>query len=171
MMKLRTQTSSNRTMIQGLFFFGEVKKKTREHGTAPGFFSFLVLVPKDFFRQKIKENVVKKISFQGEAPWINRQRKTFTNWLNSVLADSGSDVRIVNLEAELGHGALEPVMRILAKTTVKGAGNSAKQSRVHEMDRLVQLFDAMTKEHIPLVNISPEDILDGNVGLFHKIFH
>lgn len=92
-----------------------------------------------------------------EETWICVQRKTFTAWVNAVLSESDSGVKVQNLEVDISL-ALEPVLHNLAKS--RRIPPPTKRDRVHLMDYMASVFKLLREVGLNTDDISPEDVVD-----------
>lgn len=95
--------------------------------------------------------------------WKQIQTKTFTKWVNSKLkkADFPS---IENLFSDLSSGiALVNLLAALGKIVPKY--NKSPNSRIQKMENMNIILEFIRSQNISLVNIGPEDIVDGDQKL------
>lgn len=95
--------------------------------------------------------------------WKIVQTKTFTKWVNSRLKKAGFPT-IENLFTDLSSGvALANVLTAIGKQVV--GYNLNPNSRIQKMENLTIILEYIKSLNISLVNIGPEDIVDGNQKL------
>uniref|UniRef100_A0A915ELI0 Calponin-homology (CH) domain-containing protein n=1 Tax=Ditylenchus dipsaci TaxID=166011 RepID=A0A915ELI0_9BILA len=86
------------------------------------------------------------------------QKKTFTKWVNKHLTKSGRQVE--NLFRDLQNGVnLISLLESLSDETLPRENGL---TRFHSIQNVHYCLDFLRKKHIKLVNIRPEDIVDGN---------
>ncbi|XP_052810329.1 dystrophin-like isoform X2 [Mya arenaria] len=111
------------------------------------------------------------IHSQGHAEeWVNDederedvQKKTFTKWINSQLSKSGRPT-LADLSTDLRDGthllSLIEVLSGISQVREKG------RMRVHHINNVNRVLDVLERQYnIKLVNISSNDIVDGNQKL------
>lgn len=95
--------------------------------------------------------------------WKIVQTKTFTKWVNNKLKKADYPT-IEDLFADLGSGVtLVNLLRALGKDIPRF--NSNPISRIHKMENMTIILDFIKAQNISLVNIGPEDIVDGDQKL------
>ncbi|EDQ90295.1 uncharacterized protein MONBRDRAFT_36696 [Monosiga brevicollis MX1] len=97
--------------------------------------------------------------------WVEIQRGTFTNWLNTKIKDKMPEID----ENDLANAMQDGVCLIEMLQTVSGKSmgkfNRNPRLKVHKLENLTASFDFMKKENLTLVNIGPSDIESGNEKL------
>ena len=95
--------------------------------------------------------------------WKQIQTKTFTKWVNSKLKKAGFP-QIENIFNDLSSGvALANLLASLGKFIPKY--NNTPHSRIQKMENLNIILEFIRHLNISLVNIGPEDIVDGDQKL------
>lgn len=95
--------------------------------------------------------------------WKIVQTKTFTKWVNNKLKKAGVP-EISCLFSDLSSGiALANLLRALGKDVSKY--NQTPFSRIQKLENLSIILDFIKEQGISLVNIGPEDIVDGDQKL------
>jgi hypothetical protein len=99
-----------------------------------------------------------------EPDWIRIQRKTFTRWCNTHLV--ALNLVIEKLEDDLANGyMLHQLVTVLSQRTL-AKPVKAPNSKFQKLQNLNTALDALVKlEGVKLVNISAEDIINGNSKL------
>jgi len=99
-----------------------------------------------------------------EPDWIRIQRKTFTRWCNTHLV--ALSLVIENLEDDLANGyVLHQLVTVLSQRTLAKPVKNPN-SKFQKLQNLNTALDALVKlEGVKLVNISAEDIINGNSKL------
>lgn len=95
--------------------------------------------------------------------WKQIQTKTFTKWVNSKLKKAGFPL-IESIFTDLSSGvALANLLSSLGKDMPKY--NEVPHSRIKKMENLNIILEFIRSQNISLVNIGPEDIVDGDQKL------
>ncbi|XP_064615046.1 filamin-A-like isoform X2 [Liolophura sinensis] len=95
--------------------------------------------------------------------WIDIQRKTFTNWVNEQLTVTGKQVEI--LERDLCSG--EALVALVEALQFKKIGKVCRNPRnqIQMIGNVALAFKAIAEDHVRMVNIGNEDVVNGNVKL------
>uniref|UniRef100_A0A914C8Q2 Calponin-homology (CH) domain-containing protein n=1 Tax=Acrobeloides nanus TaxID=290746 RepID=A0A914C8Q2_9BILA len=86
------------------------------------------------------------------------QKKTFTKWVNKHLTKTGRRVEDLFLDLRDGFNLIALLEALSAETLPKENG----YTRFHRIQNVQYCLDFLKKKHIKLVNIRPEDIVEGN---------
>uniref|UniRef100_A0A914CB61 Uncharacterized protein n=1 Tax=Acrobeloides nanus TaxID=290746 RepID=A0A914CB61_9BILA len=86
------------------------------------------------------------------------QKKTFTKWVNKHLTKTGRRVEDLFLDLRDGFNLIALLEALSAETLPKENG----YTRFHRIQNVQYSLDFLKKKHIKLVNIRPEDIVEGN---------
>ncbi|ESN95570.1 hypothetical protein HELRODRAFT_86724 [Helobdella robusta] len=99
--------------------------------------------------------------FAGEREDV--QKRTFTKWMNSRLVRANKQP-IQNFVEDLRDGIV--LMQLLEILTGKNLNPERGSSRVHQLNNVDHIIKFMEKHYnIKLVNISSDDVVDGNLKL------
>jgi actinin alpha len=100
---------------------------------------------------------------QEEKEWEKVQEKTFTKWVNGKLVKSGSK-GIENIFRDLCDGVkLARLLMALQEESVEY--NPEPYTRIQKMENVERILMFIKKKNVKLINIGPEDIVDGNPKL------
>ncbi|CAF0722936.1 unnamed protein product [Didymodactylos carnosus] len=128
------------------------------------------LVTKDIgvFSLDPADRKVLKVADQRDAV----QKKTFTKWLNGHLSKTEGNVEITDLFNDLRDG--HNLMTLLEIFTSRQIPRERGSSKFHALQNVEMCLSCLEKQHnIRLVNIRPEEIVDGNpkltLGLIWRI--
>lgn len=95
--------------------------------------------------------------------WVAMQTKTFTKWTNSKLQKGGYPT-ITNLFKDLETGVtLANLLSSIGKGPVKHSKNAV--ARIIKLENVMYVLSALKDLNVPLVNIGPSDIVDGDEKL------
>ncbi|EQB61639.1 ca2+-binding actin-bundling protein fimbrin plastin [Vairimorpha apis BRL 01] len=98
-----------------------------------------------------------------EPHWETIQAKTFTKWVNDKLVKHGFS-QISNLYEDLKDGVnLGNLLSVLLSIKLKF--NKRPFTRIQKVENLEILLKQIKKQGLSLINIGPEDIVDGNKKL------
>ncbi|KAF9762773.1 Alpha-actinin-like protein 1 [Nosema granulosis] len=96
----------------------------------------------------------------SENHWESIQAKTFTKWVNDKLVKGGYPP-ISNIYTDFEDGlALGGLLTVLLKTSF--LYNKKPFTRIQKVENLEVLLKQIKKHGVVLINIGPEDIVDGN---------
>lgn len=96
----------------------------------------------------------------SENHWESIQAKTFTKWVNDKLVKGGFKA-ITNIYKDFEDGiALGELLTVLLKTQF--VYNKKPFTRIQKVENLEILLKQIKKHGVVLINIGPEDIVDGN---------
>ncbi|KAM0671891.1 alpha-actinin [Ordospora colligata] len=100
---------------------------------------------------------------QEEKEWEKVQEKTFTKWVNDKLIKSGNK-GIENIFKDLCDGVkLARLLMALQEESVEY--NSEPYTRIQKMENVERILMFIKRKNVKLINIGPEDIVDGNPKL------
>ena len=96
--------------------------------------------------------------------WINIQKKTFTNWINSKLKQKNV-ANIAKIETDLCNG--EKLIQLLEIIGDESLGRYTKnpRMRLQSIENMNTALAFIKKRGVPLTNIGAEDLVDGNEKL------
>nr|KAG5708293.1 hypothetical protein BaRGS_021227 [Batillaria attramentaria] len=95
--------------------------------------------------------------------WVAIQEKTFANWCNEQLSVSGRSVE--DIETDFCDGVRLVALIESLQFRKIGRVYSKPTSRIQMLQNAALALQAIADDHIRLVNIGPEDIVNGNVKL------
>uniref|UniRef100_A0A8W8JFQ6 Dystrophin n=1 Tax=Magallana gigas TaxID=29159 RepID=A0A8W8JFQ6_MAGGI len=91
------------------------------------------------------------------------QKRSFTKWINSQLSKAGHSL-VTDLFSDLKDGTL--LLSLLEVLSGKAMGKEKGRMRVHHINNVNRVLDVLAQSYnIKLVNISSNDIVDGNQKL------
>ncbi|CAD6184226.1 unnamed protein product [Caenorhabditis auriculariae] len=88
----------------------------------------------------------------------NIQKKTFTKWVNKHLTKTGRKVEDLFLDLRDGYSLIALLEALTGEKIQKENG----YTRFHKIQNLQYCLDFLKRKNIKLVNIRPEDIVEGN---------
>ncbi|XP_078330229.1 dystrophin-like isoform X4 [Crassostrea virginica] len=104
---------------------------------------------------------LKYLRFKDEREDI--QKRSFTKWINSQLSKAGHPL-VTDLFTDLKDGTL--LLSLLEVLSGKAMGKEKGRMRVHHINNVNRVLDVLAQNYnIKLVNISSNDIVDGNQKL------
>jgi len=96
--------------------------------------------------------------------WVNVQKKTFTRWVNTYLAERM--MKCNDLQWDLGDGLnLIALLEVISSKTVATKYNKNPKMTMQKVENLNFCINFLTNEGIKLVNIDGTDIADGNLKI------
>eukprot|EP00009_Paramoeba_aestuarina_P002988 CAMPEP_0201507924 /NCGR_PEP_ID=MMETSP0161_2-20130828/1430_1 /ASSEMBLY_ACC=CAM_ASM_000251 /TAXON_ID=180227 /ORGANISM="Neoparamoeba aestuarina, Strain SoJaBio B1-5/56/2" /LENGTH=235 /DNA_ID=CAMNT_0047902419 /DNA_START=63 /DNA_END=770 /DNA_ORIENTATION=+ len=97
--------------------------------------------------------------------WVQTQTKAFTGWINHTLKKNPDNNLVVgDLASDLGDGlVILSLLRILSKKDV--SANKRPRMRIQKLENVQRGLSFINNEGIKVVNITAEDIVDGNIKL------
>jgi len=100
---------------------------------------------------------------RGGSSWVDIQQNAFTRWVNEHLKDRGYHVK--DLQKDLCDGIL--LVNLLEIISAKSLGKYNRNPRIpaQKLENQVIALNFIKAEGLTLVNIGPEDIVDGRLKL------
>mmetsp|Transcript_16194 Transcript_16194/g.49479 ORF Transcript_16194/g.49479 Transcript_16194/m.49479 type:complete len:864 (-) Transcript_16194:853-3444(-) len=100
--------------------------------------------------------------------WVELQKKTFTRWCNSYLAERGLEIK--DLFEDISDGILMlNLLEIIGKESVLAVCNrkynKKPKMRIHRIENCNLIFEYVHAREVQTVNISSQDIVDTNPKL------
>ncbi|CAF3539694.1 unnamed protein product [Rotaria sordida] len=91
------------------------------------------------------------------------QKKAFTKWVNNQLANASSTLAVTDLFQDLRDGVV--LLRLLEILTGNEYKRENGKMRVHHIENVNKVIAVLNEHGIKLLNISSNDIVDGNPKL------
>ncbi|XP_061169275.1 dystrophin-like isoform X1 [Saccostrea echinata] len=106
---------------------------------------------------------VKQRMKDGQDEREDIQKRSFTKWINSQLSKAGHSL-VTDLFTDLKDGTI--LLSLLEVLSGKSMGKEKGRMRVHQINNVNRVLDVLARNYnIKLVNISSNDIVDGNQKL------
>ena len=102
-----------------------------------------------------------------DTDWVKEQQTSFTQWINQHLKSSEHQMHITDLRSGLKDGlVLIELMKIVAPQSIQFIRyHKSPRLRLQRLENVQIALDCMKRQNIPLLNIEPADIVDGNLKL------
>jgi len=96
--------------------------------------------------------------------WVNVQKKTFTRWVNTYLAEKM--MKVNDIQWDLSDGlSLLALLEVISSKTVANKYHKNPKMTMQKVENLNFCINFLTNEGIKLVNIDGTDIADGNLKI------